>query len=343
LIINRDGIVGRWFPPEGAPKALTPGKATNLKFWGPDERASIFHSELLSKLDFAADEKSACVSVRHLEIKSDKADNRTPQMEYRSIVEIVRPTEVIFRKQLDYLDQYADLRADRASEILTQLGVPAPFFSSIAFLHPLRTPWTLELLFVALRLAYFVVMWAKHGLACRRPHEYSPQVQPIIEVPLHGTLPSGHATEGFMFALVFWKVLQAGGRPPYDHVSLVKQLMSQAARIAINRTVAGVHFPVDSAAGAVLGLTLGNYFVSRCGGPVDADYQSWKFDGSAYPAVQDFYWDDYFDANTGRQAAGPAAMPEASQAVGSSEILNWLWRKAVKEWMPPEEAINLEA
>jgi PAP2 superfamily len=171
-------------------------------------------------------------------------------MEYRSIVEIVRPTEVIFRKQLDYLDQYADLRADRASEILTQLGVPAPFFSSIAFLHPLRTPWTLELLFVALRLAYFVVMWAKHGLACRRPHEYSPQVQPIIEVPLHGTLPSGHATEGFMFALVFWKVLQAGGRPPYDHVSLVKQLMSQAARIAINRTVAGVHFPVDSCCGS---------------------------------------------------------------------------------------------
>jgi hypothetical protein len=190
-------------------------------------------------------------------------------------------------------------------------------------------------------------MWAKHGLACRRPHEYSPQVQPIIEVPLHGTLPSGHATEGFMFALVFWKVLQAGGRPPYDHVSLVKQLMSQAARIAINRTVAGVHFPVDSAAGAVLGLTLGNYFVSRCGGAVDAHYQPWTFDGSAYPAVRDFYWDDYFDAHTGSQAAGQyvksAAMPEAPQAAGSSEILNWLWRKAVEEWMPPEEANQSES
>ena len=40
--------------------------------------------------------------------------------------------------------------------------------------------------------------------------------------------------------------------------------MRLATRIAVNRTIAGVHFPIDSAAGAVLGLTLGLYFVARC-------------------------------------------------------------------------------
>ena len=60
--------------------------------------------------------------------------------------------------------------------------------------------------------------------------------------------------------------------------------MRQAARIAINRTVAGVHFPADSAAGAVLGLTLGQYLVKRCTSAADAQtYTAWKFDGTRYP------------------------------------------------------------
>ena len=37
----------------------------------------------------------------------------------------------------------------------------------------------------------------KHALACRRPIEYSPQVQPMILTPSHGSLPSGHSTKSF--------------------------------------------------------------------------------------------------------------------------------------------------
>ena len=52
----------------------------------------------------------------------------------------------------------------------------------------------------------------------------------------------------------------------------VVQLMRLASRVAINRTVAGVHFPADSAAGCFLGLALGQYFWRRCTAGVATTY-----------------------------------------------------------------------
>ena len=81
---------------------------------------------------------------------------------------------------------------------------------------------------------------------------------------------------------VLWLLLRASGTNPYAaELGWGTQLMRTAARIAINRTVAGVHFPVDSAAGAVLGLTLGHYLVARC--QHAASFEAWKFDGTKYP------------------------------------------------------------
>jgi membrane-associated phospholipid phosphatase len=255
---------------------------------------------------------------------------------------MVRPSEAAFREHLAFVFNYADLRGDRAPEIISQLSGAGAFLASLTYLHPDRTPWTLQLIAATIRLANCVEMRLKHALACRRPHEFSAQIQPMILTPSHGTLPSGHATETFASAFMLWNLLKASGLKPYGDAAWGEELMRLAARVAINRTVAGVHFPVDSAAGCVLGLTLGAYMTVRCTG--SGKYIPWKFDGTAYPLPSagnpppndgDFYWRELFKVEpTAEQKATGYATPLASSGLSAdqSPILEKLWTKALEEW-----------
>jgi hypothetical protein len=122
--------------------------------------------------------------------------------------------------------------------------------------------------------------------------------------------------------------------------------MRQANRIAVNRTVAGVHFPVDSVAGALLGLTLAEYLVNLCAGKQEG-YRSCEFIGAGYPKREDdrginadFNWQNLYDVDTRKLrlkkdigleryallGAKPHPLPEASKP------LEWLWTKAKSEW-----------
>lgn len=117
--------------------------------------------------------------------------------------------------------------------------------------------------------------------------------------------------------------------------------MRQASRIAINRTVAGVHYPVDSAAGAVLGLTLAKFLQMVCS---DGDsYVSSGFAGRHFDPTQDFEWGMLYDPAEDLQCPqvsnnpdfGNYAMAQSNPAdpgAMKSASLNWLWKKAVKEW-----------
>ena len=116
--------------------------------------------------------------------------------------------------------------------------------------------------------------------------------------------------------------------------------MRQASRIAVNRTVAGVHFPVDSVAGAMLGLTLGQYLVARC--KAANSYSAWKFDGTKFKG--DFSWRAMFDVGSGQKEAKTeeaipstyieSAEPQTLGPEDHSTVLNWLWVEASKEWAP---------
>jgi len=341
LIANRDGIVGPWVQPEQAPKAMAQDDPENLCHWAAPVRMSLYEFEMVSRLNFSFKDDTA--TAWHLD--TDLAT--TPECKYQPLVSMVRPDENNFLEQLPYLDTYADLRPDRMGEIITQSGLPIAFWRSIPFIDPNRTKWTFDLLNLALRLANAVEMQFKNTLACRRPNEFSAQVQPIIPTPLHGTLPSGHATEAFTVAMVLSRLLeQAGARQPAGHQSYATsvwplQMLRMASRIAVNRTVAGVHFPVDSAAGAALGLTLGEYLAERCSATADTDIKSVTFKGTAFSG--DFFWTDFVHVPNNPQPVSPPIkrifdkpyLGEDTTTLkksGQSKILTWLWQQALDEW-----------
>jgi hypothetical protein len=155
----------------------------------------------------------------------------------------------------------------------------------------------------------------------------------MILTPGHGSLPSGHSTEAHTGAYVLWNLLKAAQPAPNPPPNPLwsEELMRQAARVAINRTIAGLHFPVDSAAGQTLGLTLGEYFVSRCTGA--GNYGTWQFDGQLYVAAADFDWRQQYDTVADARVAPVFASLLGNQPALGSPVLGWLWGKALTEWV----------
>jgi membrane-associated phospholipid phosphatase len=339
LITTHNGIAGTWIAvPDTDVDANAQEKTDYLGRLASSVRTALFGFEIGSRLGFTFDTDVA--RVFHLQAGTGAA----PAANYVPLMEMKRPTQKIFADQLTMVANYADLRSDRAAEIIAQLATPLEFLRAIAFVDPARTPYTVELLGMSQWMATYVEMRLKYALACKRPIEWSPQIQPMIWTPTHGSLPSGHATEAFCMAQVLWLLLRDVGTTPYSGVLWGEMMMRLAARIAINRTVAGVHFPVDSAAGAVLGLNLGQYLVDRCNHTCING--GWAFDGTRFhddadsAANLDFNWRDYYDLN----AADPGlktgvATPWVSTVAApttitdaASEPLKWLWKKAKSEW-----------
>ena len=162
--------------------------------------------------------------------------------------------------QIDKVLRAAVEREDRLPEILMQSTDLWPFYGSVTGIDLARAPITAELLDVAWRWADHIVMALKHQVAEPRPVQRDARVLPVIPTPGHGSLPSGHATISKLTSDLLIALLYA----PESQRAL--QLDRLARRIAFNRVVAGVHFPMDSEAGHVLGRQLAALFIALATG-----------------------------------------------------------------------------
>ena len=330
LLLSRDGIAD---PVGFAPYDIQlPGidDPEALARWEPWVRAYVAQGEALEGLLFSEIKPTGTdfggARLACLRIDVDTAGDRT--LNELPVASLMRPGPAVFRAQVAQVLSWADLREERLPEIMAQLTPQYPFWGSVIYLHPSRTPWTLELLNQVFLFAVNIEMRFKHALACWRPIEYSSQIQPVITTPGHGSLPSGHATQAYIVTHVLQRLL---GLQPDWQASV--QLERLAARIAINRTVAGVHFPVDSIAGRLLGKTLGEFFVSRCTGDTADCWQSRTFNGDLIPGNTAFEpWSKEQSLDRGT-ASNLIYTTEAESNRGTqSKVLTFLWEKAKKEW-----------
>lgn len=162
-------------------------------------------------------------------------------------------TVSFWQSQIDDLRTQKWNRDDRLAEIDLQqtdlhsfLGLAVPIAAD-------THSWLMVLLDAVQEVAFRVATEIKDIFRMPRPHMLAHDLAPAIRTPSHSAFPSGHATEAFAAAAVL------GALFPQSF----KLLRQMACRIAVNRGYAGVHFPVDHHAGAILGDLLGRQIVKH--------------------------------------------------------------------------------
>lgn len=159
----------------------------------------------------------------------------------------------LWQTQIDDLRTQKWNRDDRLTEIDLQqtdlhsfLGLAVPIAAD-------THSWVMVLLDAVQEIAFRVATEMKDVFRMPRPHMLAHDLAPPIRTPSHSAFPSGHATEAFAAAAVL------GALYPQSF----KLLRQMACRIAVNRGYAGVHYPVDHHAGAILGDLLGRQIVKH--------------------------------------------------------------------------------
>lgn len=215
-------------------------------------------------------------------------------------------------EQIDKVQRAAVEREDRLPEILAQSDDLWLFFRLVLGVQAKTSPILEELMAAAWQWATPLVMALKNDVAALRPVQMAPRIMPVIATPAHGALPSGHATMSVMSADILTALMFDG-----DHTHVrAKQLDRLARRVAFNRTVAGVHFPVDNAAGYALGRQLAGHFIGWATG--QAACQPVVFDPQQQPELSEH----------------GALLPLDRQATPSTRSLplGLIWDAAVREF-----------
>ena len=106
---------------------------------------------------------------------------------------------------------------------------------------PATAPATYQLIRIGRRLGEHVVMCLKEYYREARPSQVCPAIMPLIEVPAHPSFLAGHALQSHLISKCLEVAKRARNQP--------EMLFELSRRVAQNRIVAGLHYPLDNDAG----------------------------------------------------------------------------------------------
>ena len=166
-------------------------------------------------------------------------------------------------------------------------------------------------------IAFQVATQMKDHFRMPRPDMMVGDLAPVIRTPAHSSFPSGHATEAFAAAAILGAFFPT-------NAPLLRQM---ATRIAVNRGFAGVHFPVDHHAGAMMGDLIANEVLRRLyGAAAVATVAPIAFEAINVPAAgRGASIEDY--ANNHSIGAANPSLPAPTVGPTPPGILPWLARK----------------
>jgi membrane-associated phospholipid phosphatase len=325
-----------------------------VKALQPNVRVALAEQETLEGLAFQQLRIGSASLWAHHPFGPDGQMNRQP------LFSLTRPDDFgVFKQQITLVHSFADLRSERIGEILSQVVPQTAYWTSVAGLNPERHKYTLELLGVGLRIGMLMVMRFKQAMQVPRPAELSALVQPVILTPGYTAYPSGHATEAYLAAELLAQLgdrvtrsletergrtgdparktdLEQAIATRKSRQGLRAQLNRLAYRVAENRVVAGLHYPIDALPGQVLGIVLARYLAglgSASGASGELAVVSFNalssgFDIAGKRAAAIGRMEPELDSPL--KEAAPQKEPELAR--GSAPVLGGLWHLACQEW-----------
>lgn len=213
-------------PPDATPAEkdayVRDKKAANERgfreFWDAELRASLYLNEFSTRNPDWLDALIQAVKPLHDQLQEKKDE------------------------QLRAILARSDEREPRFAEIIDQHGGEGALKYWLGTLAiDASTPATYQLVHVARRIGEAVVMCLKDHFAEARPSQVCPVIAPMIDPPITPSFPAGHALQSHLISTL----IKASERALNQGNTLF--VLSQ--RVAENRTIAGLHYPLDNEAG----------------------------------------------------------------------------------------------
>jgi acid phosphatase (class A) len=191
------------------------------KYWDAELRASVYVNEFISKHPDWLSSLITPLTEKHELLQQQKAD------------------------QLRQVIGKSDEREPRFVEIIDQHEAEGAikYWLGMLMIDPSSTPAAYALVRVARRLGEIVVMCLKDHFREPRPSQVCPAIVPMVDPPITPAFPAGHALQSHLIS----RLIEAADRPFVQR----DMLYALSGRIAENRVIAGLHYPLDLEGGVI--------------------------------------------------------------------------------------------